>query len=303
MDYILHIATLIIMNIALVHAINIYLGYTNILALSHTAFFGLGAYAGALMLIHTGSIWLGFLAAFAVAFTLGILIGLTSIKLSADYLGIATLGFAVIITTVMLTWTDLTRGPLGLVVPKPSIGDITFSTKLEMFMLMLAVCTILTIFMWRMVKSPFGRVLETIRDDEVAAKSLGINTTYYKLVVFSLGSAIAALVGAVYAPFIGFIAPSSFGLNELAMYLVMMMLGGLGTFRGPFIGATFIILLKEGVRFLENIEFLHIGPEHVGGIQLFSYSFIFLIVMLYFPKGIGGYLKDRKRHRKQFTSY
>jgi branched-chain amino acid transport system permease protein len=298
MDYFLHIGTLMALYMVLVQSMNIYLGYTNILALSHIAFMGIGAYSGALITMNGGSYWLGFLVAGLIAIVLGFLIGLTSIKLKADYLGIATLGFAYIINVVTQNWTELTRGPLGLPgIPRPSIFGYTLTSKLSFFLFTLLICSILMFLMYRIVKSPFGKVLETIRDDEVAAKSLGTNTIHYKLLVFSLGSMIAALVGTLYSPFIGYIDPKSFTLHEMALILVMMILGGLGTFRGAFLGVLIIVFIQEGVTFLS------LPAQYVGALQLLLYSLVFLTVMIYFPQGVGGFLKHKKRRKKQFTNY
>lgn len=303
MDYIFHVGSLILIYLVLVQAMNIYLGYTGILALSHIAFYGIGAYAGALMSIHFGSIWLGFLLGAAISLVLGILVGLTSIKLRADYLGIATLGFAQIVSTYFQTANNVTRGPLGLVVPKPNIFGWTVNTKMEFFILILIVSIILMFVMYRMVKSPFGRVLETIRDDEVATKSLGKNTTLYKLIVFSIGSIAAALIGVLYAHFIAFINPMSFHVNELSLVLVMTMLGGLGTFRGPFFGVVIITFLSQGIKFLKDVDFINIPVQYIGGIELLMFNLLFLIIIIYLPQGVGGFTKFKKRRRKQFTSY
>lgn len=298
MDYLLHIATLFILYLVLVQSMNIYLGYTNILALSHVAFMGIGAYTGALISLNDGSFWTGFVWAGVIAFGTGALLGLTSIKLKADYLGIATLGFSQIISSVSQNWTSLTRGPLGLPgIPKPVILGLHLDTKLEFFLFTLVIGSLLMVLMFRMVKSPFGRILETIRDNEIAAKTLGKNTAYTKLLVFSLGSMIAALVGTLYAPFIGYIDPKSFALQEMALILVMLILGGLGTFRGPFLGVAVILFLQE------SVTFLPLPAQLVGSLQLLLYSLMFLGVMILFPQGLGGFLKYKKRRRKQFTHY
>ncbi|MDP2624993.1 MAG: branched-chain amino acid ABC transporter permease [Candidatus Peregrinibacteria bacterium] len=298
MDYILHIATFAMIYLLLVQSMNLYLGYTGILALSHIAFFGIGAYAGALISLSGGSFWLGLLVGGFVAGILGLLLGLTSIKLSADYLGIATLGFAQITSSVMQNWTNLTRGPLGLPgIPRPTILGIDLSGKLEYLIFVTLITTILMFVMYKIMKSPFGQILETIRDDEIAAKSMGKNTTAYKLIAFTIGAIIAALAGSLLAHFIKYIDPMSFHINQLALVLVMTILGGLGTFRGPFIGVAVILFISEGVTFLD------IPAQYVGSLQMIIYSLVFLTVVIYFPQGIAGFWKYKKRRRKQFTSY
>lgn len=315
MDYLLHIATLTLIFLVLAQAMNIYLGYTGILALSHVAFWGMGAYISAIMTRHadvvaeklnipeTWVFWVSFPTVIVITAVLGILVGLTSIRLRADYLGIATLGFAQIVSTVFQT-SEITRGPLGLPgIPRPTLLGEMLNTKAEYFLFTAMVSALLLYLMYRMVKSPYGRLLETIRDDEIAAKVLGKNTNFYKLSVFAIGSVIAAIMGIVYAHFITYISPMSFHINELSVILVMTVLGGLGTYRGPFFGAFLIIFLQEGVRFLKDIPGIPIEAQHIGGIQMLSYNLLFLLVMIYFPQGIGGTLKHKKRHRKQFTQY
>lgn len=299
MDYFIHIGTLLIIYLLLAQSMNLYLGYTGILALSHIAFYGIGAYTGALVSLHFGHFWLGFLLGGLLAGLFGFLLGLTSIKLRADYLGIATLGFAQIMHSVMQNWTSVTRGALGLPgIPRPSIFGFQLTEKLHYFIFALVISSILMFLMYRIVKSPFGRILETIRDDEVAAKSLGKNTIAYKLIAFSLGAMFAAFAGVLMAHLITYIDPMSFHINELSLVLVMTVLGGLGTFRGPFIGVFFIIFIQEGVTFIKGIP-----AQYVGATQMILYSLLFLIAMIYFPQGFGGFLKHKNRRSKQFTKY
>lgn len=298
MNYLIHIATLFLLYLLLVESMNLYLGYTGILALSHIAFMGLGGYTGAIITLNGGSFWTGFFLGGLFSLILGCLLGLTSLRLRADYLGIATLGFTQILSSVFQNWSDVTRGPLGLPgIPRPSFLGFPLTEKFHYFLFVLAITAILMFFMHRLVKSPFGRVLETIRDDEIGAKMLGKNTLAYKLAIFSLGSMIAGFAGVLYAHFITFINPYSFSLEEMGTVLVMLMIGGLGTLRGPFYGVAVILFLQEGVRFL------HLPAQVVGPLQLLLYSLLFLIVMMYFPQGIGGFLKHKHRRRKQLMSY
>ncbi len=299
MNYFIHIGTFFLIYLLLAESINLYLGYTGILALSHIAFYGIGAYTGALISLNFGSFWLGFIAGGLLAGLFGILLGLTSIKLKADYLGIATLAFAMIIHSIMQNWTGLTRGPLGLPgIPRPSIFGVQLTEKWQYALLVLVITIVLMFILYRIMKSPFGRVLETIRDDQIAAKSLGINTTFYKLAAFSIGAMMAAFAGVLMAHLVTYIDPMSFHTNELALVLVMAVLGGLGTFRGPFLGVFIILLIQEGVTFIKGIP-----AQYVGSSQMILYSLIFLIVMIYFPQGIGGFWKHRKRRRRQLTNY
>jgi branched-chain amino acid transport system permease protein len=151
--------------------------------------------------------------------------------------------------------------------------------------------------MYKVIKSPFGKVLETIRDDEVAAMNLGKNTVAYKLTAFSLGALVAGFTGSIFAHFITFIDPASFVVNELSLILVFVVLGGVGTFRGPFLGVFAIILLSEPLRFLP------LPPEYLGPLRLWIYSLLFVLTLRFIPNGLGGLWKSRRRHGTYFTRY
>lgn len=298
MNYLYHLATLFCIYTLLAQSMNLYLGFTGILALSHIAFFGIGAYTSAILTTHDVSFFPAFLAAGFICAFFGILVGLTSIRLRADYLGIATLGFSQIISAVMQNWGSLTNGALGIAsIPKPSVLGEVMDSKLEYLLFVLFFYLLMMFFMYRVIKSPFGRVLETIRDDEVASMSLGKNTVKYKLLVFCMGSTVAGLTGSLYAHFISFINPMSFHIDELALILVITVVGGLGTFRGPFLGSLALMFIYEALRFLE------IPAQILGPLRLLLYSGFFLITLIYIPKGLGGFWKTGYRRAKQFTSY
>lgn len=298
MNYLYHLATLACLYALLAQSFNLYLGFTGILALSHIAFYAIGAYTSAILVISDLPFPLAFLAAGLLPAILGCLLGLTSIRLKADYLGIATLGFAQIVLSVIQNWNSLTNGGLGIAsIPKPVWLGLEFNEKWEYFLFTLVLSLILMAFLYRIVKSPFGRLLETIRDDEVAAMSLGKNTVKVKLIAFSVGAMVAGFAGSLYAHFITFINPWSFVLEELALILVITVIGGLGTFRGPFLGVLVIMLLSEPLRFLD------IPAQYLGPLRLLLYSLFFLLTLLYFPQGVGGFWKTGRRRARSLTTY
>lgn len=298
MNYFYHLATLMCLYLLLAESMNIYLGFTGILALCHIAFYGIGAYTSALLVMHGAPYPLAFLAAGILPALLSVLLGLTSIRLKADYLGIATLGFAQSVSSVLQNWDSLTRGALGLAgIPKPEILGYTFTDKASYFFFTLLITAVLMFFLYRVLKSPFGRVLETIRDDEVAAMSLGKNTVAYKLTAFGIGALIAGFAGSLFAHFISFIDPVSFSVNELSLILVITVMGGLGTFRGPFLGVLAIMVMFEPLRFLP------LPSEYLGPLRLWIYSLLFVLTLRFVPRGIGGFWKFRNRRGSSFTRY
>lgn len=298
MNYFLHIGTLFCIHLMMVQSMNLYLGYTGILSLGHVAFYGIGAYTSAILTLNGVPFIWAFLASALLCALLGFFLGLSSIRLRADYLGIATLGFSQVVLSVMQNWNSLTNGTLGLSkIPRPSLFGFMADEKWELFLLAFVVVSLLTFILYRLVKSPFGQTLETIRDDEVAAMSIGKNTVAYKLAAFSLGAGIAGLAGSLFAHFITYISPHSFVIEELSFVLVMTVIGGLGTFRGPFLGTLVIYVLYESMRFLD------LPADVLGPLRLLMYSGLFILTLLYFPQGVGGFWKTRKRRAKQFTTY
>jgi len=298
MNYFYHLATLACLYLLLAQSMNMYLGFTGILALCHIAFYGIGAYTSTLLVMHGAPFGLAFLAAGILPALLSVLLGLTSIRLKADYLGIATLGFAQIISSIFQNWDSLTRGALGIPgIPKPVIFGIAMDDKASYFFFTLCITAVLMFFMFRILKSPFGRVLETIRDDEVAAMSLGKNTVAYKLTAFGIGALIAGFAGSLFAHFITFIDPASFVINELSLILVITVIGGLGTFRGPFLGVLTVML------FFEPLRFLPFPAEYMGPLRIWIYSLLFILTLRYVPRGLGGLWKHRTRRGQQFTRY
>lgn len=282
----------------LAESMNLYLGYTGILALSHIAFFGIGAYSTAIITLHNGSYLTGLLVGIIISTALGLVLGLSAIRLKADYLGIATLGFTEIVSSITQNWDSLTRGPLGLPgIPRPTIFGIELTAKFSYFLFVLIFTAILMFLIYKLVKSRFGILLEAIRDDEIAAKSVGINTINYKLFIFCFGSVIASIAGFLYAHLITYIDPVSFHLNELSLILVMTVIGGLGTFRGPFLGVFFIFLIFEPLRFVG------LPSQYLGALRMMLYSLFFLVTLIYIPAGLGGFMKFKKRRKKQLINY
>lgn len=290
MAYLLFIANIFTLRLLLAQAFNLYLGYTGILALCHVAFAAIGSYTGAILLLNGTPFWLATLAAVSLSMLLGLLIGLSSMRLRADYLAIATLGFAEIILTVSKTWTSVTNGVHGLAgIPRPSIFGVTLNTDLKFLIFSGVIVSALMFLMYKIVKSPFGKTLETIRDDELAAKSLGLPATRQKLIIFCVAAGIAAVEGVLFASYIRFISPVEFSLDVLSLILVVVIVGGLGTFRGPFWGT----LLVTGL--IEALRFLPIPPEAIGPLRLMLYSGIFLAIMRFKPEGLAGLKKTTKR--------
>ena len=180
-------------------SLNLIAGYTGLLSLCHAAFYGIGAYTTAILSVHTGlSFWLLLPISGLVAAVSGVLIGLPTLRLKGDYLAIATLGFAEIVRNVLTNWDSLTGGPRGISGIKPPVlfGYTLDPLKKVNYLILVWFFVAITFFVLkRIMESRFGRALEAIREDEIAASSMGINTTKYKVVSFSIGAFFAGIAG------------------------------------------------------------------------------------------------------------
>ena len=231
--YVLHLAILAGIYIILTVSINLIIGYAGQVSLGHAAFYGIGAYASALVSLH----WhLPFpaaaLTAMLVAGLCGLALGLPTLRLKEDYLAIVTLGFGVIVDLVFLN-LEITGGPDGLPgIPPPSFWGLNFRPPWLYLILVVVTVILVLIATYRLVDSYHGRALRAIRDHEITAQVMGINTPAYKVVVFTLAAALAGLAGSLYAHYITFINPETFGLHTSILILAMVVLGGMGSIAG-----------------------------------------------------------------------
>lgn len=287
MEYLIHLAILFVIYAILGISLNLVVGYTGLLSITHAAFFGIGAYATAILLTQAGtnffiSIILGIIIAGLASF----LIGLVLSKFKGDYYALGSFGFNVIVFSIFLNWQSLTRGPLGIPdISKPEFFGINFSSNFS-FLILASLLLILIYFASRfIVNSSFGRVLKAIREDERAIQVFGYNTLYYKLAIFVISAGMAAVAGSLYASYITFIDPSTFTLMESIFILAIIILGGLANLRGSILGTLFLILLPEILRFIG------LPMDIAAQMRQVIYGIILILLMLYRPQGLTGEYK------------
>ena len=288
MEYLIHLAILSAIYAILGVSLNLVVGYTGLLSVTHAAFYGIGAYATALLLTQSGgmgfppSIALGIILTLIISF----LIGLVLSKFKGDYYALGSLGFNTIAFAVFLNWHNLTRGPLGIPgISRPELFGIDFSNNLNFLMLVLVFLGLVYFASRFIVASSFGRVLKAIREDEEAIQVFGYNTLYFKLTVFVIGAGMAAIAGSFFASYITFIDPSSFTLTESVFILATIILGGLANLRGSILGALFLILLPEILRFVG------FPADIAAQMRQVVYGVILILLMLYRPQGLIGEYK------------
>ena len=284
MEYLLHILIISGIYIILTLSLNLILGYTGIPALGHIAFACVGAYTSSLLALNYGiSPWVGLLIGAVFASLLGIIIGFPSMRLKGDYLALATFGFGVIVYSISKNWVDLTRGPMGLPgIPKFSFFGFELQPVWAYLILIIAFVFITTFVISRIVDSPFGRVLRSIREDEIASLSIGKNINKDKLIVFVVGAFFAGIAGSLYAHYITFIDPSSFTVMESIAVLLMVVFGGMGNIKGSFIGALVLVIFPEMLRFLGM-------PSSIAApLRQMIYGLLLIVLMRKRPQGIIG---------------
>jgi branched-chain amino acid transport system permease protein len=284
MEYFLHILVIAGIYIILTLSLNLVVGYTGLASLGHIAFACVGAYTSSLLALNYGiSPWIGLVIGACLASVLGLIVGFPSIRLKGDYLALATFGLGLIVYSISKNWVNLTRGPMGLPgIPKFSI----FGFELQpvwSYLFLVGVFVALTAFIInRITDSPFGRVLKSIRGDEIASLSIGKNVSKYKLSVFVVGAFFAGIAGSLYAHYITFIDPSSFTAMESISVLLMVVFGGMGSIRGSFIGALALVIFPEMLRFLGM-------PSSVAApLRQMIYGLLLVILMIKRPQGIIG---------------
>ncbi|AKQ56129.1 ABC transporter permease subunit [Bordetella hinzii] len=302
-----------ILNFALLYVmlalgLNIVVGFAGLLDLGYIAFYAVGAYTWALLASPHFGLHLPFWAILPIALVLacifGVLLGAPTLKLRGDYLAIVTLGFGEIIRIFLNNLNapvNITNGPQGINRIDPfKIGDFTFGrtetllglrvTGPEKYYYLLVLLTLLIMLVCaRLQNSRIGRAWEAIREDEVAAKAMGINTRNIKLLAFAMGASFGGVAGALFASMQGFVSPESFSLTESISILCMVVLGGMGNIPGVILGAIILAALPEFLRaVVEPAQHFLFGavvldPE---GIRMLLFGLAMVCVMLFRPAGL-----------------
>lgn len=265
-------------------SLNLLVGYTGLLSLSHAAFYGIGAYISTLLMINLGlsfipSLALSILGAILLSFTISI----PSLRLKGDYFVLASLGFQIIVFTILYNWMDLTRGPYGIPgIPRPKVLGVQMDSITSYFIFSGFIAGICIGLQYLIGNSPFGRILRAIREDEIAASAMGKNIHQFKIKSFAIASGFASVSGVLFAGYMQYIDPTSFTLMESVFILSIIIIGGTGNISGPLIGTVLMIILPELLRFLKIPD--SIAPN----IRQIIYGILIIIIMRYKPQGLAG---------------
>ena len=242
-------------------SLNLLNGYVGLLSIGHAAFYGIGAYASAKLVMEVGLPFpLAMLGSGIIAGVFGYLIAKPTLRLSGIYMTLATLGFNMIFFLVLQNWMSFTNGPLGIMdIPPPSIFGYVIESRIQYYYLIFFLVLLTIGSMHRLMTCRFGRALVGIRENELAAEAMGVHTTRYKIQAFVLAAFYAGIAGSYYAHFIKYISPDSFYIYESFILLAMLAFGGQGNLIGPVVGAAILIIIPEVFRFLQEYRMLVYG--------------------------------------------
>ena len=284
MNYILHLLIYLDIYIIITMSLNLLVGYGGLFQLAHAAYYGIGAYTTALLMVALG--W-GFIPAIICSIIitgcLSLLVSIPAWRFRSDYFVMLSFAVQVTIYSLLYNWTGLTKGPFGITgIPKPTILGYKIDTLPNMFILSTVIAIICGVILYVLLRSPWGKALKAMRDDELAARGLGKNTRLFKLQAFLIACSMVALAGGLYATYVSYIDPTSFTLDESILMLSMVIVGGTGNFRGPIVGALILIAIPEILRFV------HIPDAFAANIRLLIYGLLIVTMAHFRPQGLAG---------------
>lgn len=285
-NYVLSVGVVIGLYALVATGLNLLMGHAGQVSLGQAAFFGIGAYASALISLKLGvSPWLSLLAATLLGALCAYVIGAFTLRLSGHYLALATLGFGIIAWIFMVEAGGLTGGPSGLVrIPSLQLGTISLAKERHFYVLVwLLVLGGLAIYQ-NVVVSRVGLALRAIHGSEYAASALGVYVWREKLQVFTLSAAYAALAGGLYAHYIGFISPTPFGFAASIEFVVAGVVGGLASAGGPVVGAAVVVVLSQGLKDLLP----RLLPGAGGEVEIMVHGVILILILILMPEGVSG---------------
>jgi branched-chain amino acid transport system permease protein len=273
--YFVFLASVILVNAVVALGLNLLSGYTNQLSFGHAGFLAIGAYTAAVLTIRTPGmpVPVTLLLAGLVTAAVGLAFGVPCLRLGGLYLTMATLAFGFVITEAILNLDGLTRGADGLRVPAARLGGLAFSTDVARYYLTAAVAAVMVAAAVNLVGTRTGRAFLAIRESEIAAQASGVPVAAYKTLAFGLSAFYTGVAGGLFAFVVGFLSPDAFDVFLSVDFVVMIIVGGLGSVPGSIIGATVVTLLHDGLAAFQNYRPLIFGA-------------ILIACMLFMPGGM-----------------
>ena len=284
MDFFLSYVILAEIYILLALSTNLLVGITGIFSVSQAAVFGVGAYvSGSLMLNDGVPFWLAVVAAVVACVVINVLLSLPSLRVSGDYFIVTSFGIQFLCSAVFENWTAVTGGTSGLPgIPAPEVFGLHMDEPIHFVWLSSAAFLLGCLCFWLALRSPFGRILEAIREDEIAVAAVGRSVLRGKINAAALSGAYNGVAGSLYAVFLSFIDPSSFDMQASILLVSMVVVGGARTMAGSIVGPLFLIGLPQ------LLAFINIPTSIAGPVRQLAYGVLLVVFMLFRPSGLAG---------------
>lgn len=296
-NYLLSVLVVIGLYTIVVEGLGLLMGQAGQVSFGHAAFYGLGAYTAAILSATYG--WPPLItlpAAVLLSAVVAALIGRPTLKLRQQYLALATLAFSILVYILLNELTELTGGPSGLTgIPYLTVGNLVFNEDIEFYYLVWALVGLVFLFSHSLAHSRVGRALKAIRDSEVASAAVGMDTASLKLQVFIYSAMLAGLAGGLYTYYITFISPGPFSLNTSIQFVLMAVVGGLGSLWGPPVGVAVITILTEILRWAIPALIPNAGGEY----EIVFFGLALVVVMILRPEGLCASSRQGSRERKE----
>ncbi|HEY3329279.1 MAG TPA: branched-chain amino acid ABC transporter permease [Capsulimonadaceae bacterium] len=299
MNYELHLLVYFAIYVIVALSLNIVVGYCGLITLSHASYFAIGAYACSLAMLKLH--WAFFpatLLGVSISAVLSLALSIPSWRFKGDQFVLVSLVVQVVILSLLNNWTNprfefgtlqnLTNGSFGIVgIPRPSLFGTTLDTIPSMAILAVTLMLGCGLLAFLLKASPWGRLLKCIRDDELAARGLGKNVRMAKVQALAIACGMAAVAGALYATYVGYIDPSAAGIDQSILMLCYVIVGGVGNFRGPIVGVFVLLAIPEALRFA------HVPDASAANLQLIAYGALLITLMHVRPQGLAGEYRIR----------
>lgn len=287
-SYFLLILNLIALNTIIVIGLNLLIGFAGQISLGHAAFYGIGAYSSAILTtFYNVNPWIAMLLAVFITGIIAYIIGIPTLKLKGHYLVMATLGLNIIFSIIIVQWEVFTGGPDGIAgIPYLQIGSLSFDSDKKILYLCWFFALLSLIVAYNLVHSRVGRALRALHNSEIAASCLGINVSKYKVKIFVLSAMLASIAGSLYAHYVTFISPETFGIMFSIKLIIMSIFGGMSTIWGALVGSGCLTIISELLNFVKDYSTIVLG-------------LILVLVLMFIPQGVVGYITQLKMNNEK----
>lgn len=276
-----------ILNLSLIFAIvavglSLLTGFAGQVSLGHAAFVTIGSYTSAILTVKAGiPFWFALPLGGVMAGIVGFIVGLPAVRLTGNFLAVATLGFGLAVPELVLKWTKLTNGDSGITTERPAVFGFVLEYDVLFYYLVLACLAVTLWISMNLLKSKSGRAIQAVRDSETAAEAMGISIVFYKALVFSISAGFAGIAGGLYAHYINFISPNDFTLATSFLFFAMIVVGGIHSLWGGVLGAIVLTVVNYSSTGLHGFSVILMGA-------------IMVAVVLFFPKGLISLFSRRR---------